>query len=103
MADEQENGGKDAQFRTLVRPEQLAGVWANAARVAWSEHEFTIDFMRVDPFEPRRIVVARVSGSAAFVMQLNDMLRAVWHDWAKLAMPPEIEGGNGDEGPPDPE
>jgi len=101
VANEQENGGEDPEFEIFVQPEQLAGVWANRAHVGWSEHEFTIDFVRLDPFQPRGILVARVSGSSAFVMQLIDTLRAVWHDWARKAMPPEIEGRNGEELPPD--
>jgi hypothetical protein len=86
MADEHENGGEDPSSRSSSQPEQLAGVWANEAQVGWSEHEFTIDFVRLDPFQPRGIV---------------DTLRAVWHDWARKAMPPEIEGTNGEELPPD--
>jgi hypothetical protein len=62
-------------------------VWANWADVSYSEHEFTIDFVRMDPREPRGIVVARVSSSSLFVMELIDTLNSVWHDWAKKAMP----------------
>jgi hypothetical protein len=101
VADEHGNDAEDPHVEILIQPEQLAGVWANRAQVGWAEHEFTIDFVRLDPFRPRGIVVARVSGSSAFVMELIDMLRAVWHDWARKAMPPEIEGSNGDEVPSD--
>jgi hypothetical protein len=101
VPDEHESGGEEPKLEIIVQPEQLAGVWANEARVGWSEHEFTIDFVRLDPFQPRGIIVARVSGSAAFVMQLIEMLRAVWHDWARKAMPPEVEGGHGEEVPGD--
>ena len=92
MVGEHGNGAEDPQVEIFVPPGQLAAVWANEARVAWSEHEFTIDFMRLDPFQPRGVVVARVSASSRFVMQFIDQLRAVWQDWAKKAMPPEIEG-----------
>jgi hypothetical protein len=78
------------QAEIIIQPEQLAGVWSNWAQASYGEHEFTIDFVRVDPLLPRGIVVARVSGSATFIMQLIDTLNAVWHDWAKKAMPPEV-------------
>jgi hypothetical protein len=80
------------QAEIVIQPEQLAGVWSNWAQVSYSEHEFTIDFVRLDPQLPRGIVVARVSGSATFIMQLIDTLQVVWQDWAKKAMPPEVHG-----------
>jgi Protein of unknown function (DUF3467) len=80
------------QYEIIIQPEQLAGVWANLAQVSYSEHEFTIDFVRQDPVVARGIVVARVSGSATFIMQLIDVLNAMWHDWAKKTMPPEVHG-----------
>jgi hypothetical protein len=67
--------------------------------VSYSEHEFTIDFVRMDPLAPRGIVVARVSGSSLFIMQLIDTLNSVWQDWAKKTMPKEIHGEQGTEGP----
>ena len=76
----------------IIQPEQLAGLWANFAQVSYTEHEFTIDFVRLDPLLPRGIVVARLSGSATFIMQLIDTLNTVWQDWAKKAMPPEVHG-----------
>jgi hypothetical protein len=86
------------QPEIIIHPEQLAGAWANWAQVSYTEHEFTIDFVRIDPLLPRGIVVARISGSATFIMQLIDTLNTVWHDWAKKAMPPEVHGDeNGEE------
>ena len=76
----------------IIQPEQLAGLWANFAQVSYTEHEFTIDFVRLDPLLPRGIVVARLSRSATFIMQLIDTLNTVWQDWAKKAMPPEVHG-----------
>lgn len=32
----------------IMQPEQMAGVWANWARVSHSEYEFTLDFVRLD-------------------------------------------------------
>jgi hypothetical protein len=79
----------------IIQPEQLAGVWSNWAQVSYTEHEFTVDFVRLDPSLPRGIVVARVSGSATFIMQLIETLREVWQDWAKKTMPPEVHGYEG--------
>ena len=93
-----EGGGEQPQSaEILIQPEQLAGLWANHAQVSYSEHEFTIDFVRLDPTVPRGIVVARLSGSATFIMQLIDTLNDVWHDWAKKAMPPEVHGDESSE------
>jgi len=73
-----------------IYPEQVAGVWANWAHVASSNHEFTLEFVRIDPFEPRGIVLARVSFSPLFVTQLIDALSAVWQTWVQKALPPEV-------------
>ena len=68
-------------------------------QVSYSRHEFTIDFIRIDPFAPLGVVVARVSGSSAFISELTDALSAVWHHWAQWAMPPETGESNEDENP----
>jgi hypothetical protein len=83
----------------IVRPEQIGGVWANWARVTYATHEFTIDLVRPDPFSHRGIVVARIAGSADFVQELTKALNVIWHHWARTAMPPEVNGGDGEEPP----
>jgi hypothetical protein len=93
MAEEEYDEGRP-QPEIFIAPEQLAGAWANWAQVSYSNYEFTIDFVRMDPLQPRGIVVARVSGSSLFVMQLIDTLNRLWHDWAKQAMPREVDGGD---------
>jgi hypothetical protein len=100
----EEDGGQDdggeqpqQQHEILIQPEQLAGLWANYAQVSYTQHEFTIDFVRLDPLLPRGIVVARLSGSPTFIMQLIDTLTGVWQDWAKKAMPPEVYESDGTE------
>ena len=98
MAEEQFDEGR-LQPVIIIAPEQLAGVWANWAQVSYSDHEFTIDFVRMDPLQPLGIVVARVSSSSLFVMHLIDTLKSVWHDWAKKAMPREVDGADGEETP----
>jgi uncharacterized protein DUF3467 len=98
---EDEQPPAQPQPEIIIQPAQLAGVWANWAQVAYGDHEFTMDFVRMDPQAPRGIVVARVSGSSLFVMQLIDALNAAWQDWAKKAMPPEVHGEDGEETPDD--
>jgi hypothetical protein len=68
------------------------GVWANRSRVTYSPHEFTIDFVRADPFESGGTVVARVSGSPLFISDLIDRLQTVWQTWAERVLPREARG-----------
>jgi Protein of unknown function (DUF3467) len=86
MTEEEFDEGRP-QPEIIIAPAQLAGVWANWAQVSYTDHEFTIDFVRMDPLEPREIVVARVSSSSLFIMHLIDTLKSVWHAWAKKPMP----------------
>jgi hypothetical protein len=79
----------------------MAGVWANFARVSHSEHEFTLDFVRIDYANkpPNGIVVARVSVSPLFVSQLIDALQSNWNEYARKALPREVyEDGEQAEG-----
>ena len=107
MADEEE-GTEGSADEDRVQPEivitldQMAGVWANWAHVTYARHEFTIDFARIDPVAPVGVVVARISGSSAFVMELIDKLNDVWQHWARRAMPPETGESNEDEIPDNP-
>jgi Protein of unknown function (DUF3467) len=96
------------QPEIAVPPDQLGGVWANFARVTHSEHEFTLDFVRMDYSEgspPRRgVVVARVGFSPLFVLQLVEALNRNWARYAERAMPKEVGGSGGVQGgaAPDP-
>ena len=81
----------------MLQTEQMAGVWANFAAVSHSEHEFTIDFVRMDGTAPppgRGIVVARVSMSPLFVTQLIDALKQNWSGYAQKALPKEVYEGD---------
>lgn len=90
--DEEPEEPQEAQI--VLQPDQMAGVWANWAQVYHSEHEFTIDFVRMDPASrsPRGIVVARVSVSPLFITQLIDALQRNWSQYAEKAMPKEVRG-----------
>lgn len=76
------------------QPDQMGGVWANAAAVRHSPHEFTIDFLRCDFGEDGRatsgILVQRVNMSPLFVSQLITALQENWSKYADKAMPKEI-------------
>ena len=39
----------EQQYEIIIQPEQLAGLWANLAQVSYTEHEFTVDFIRSPP------------------------------------------------------
>ena len=72
--------------------EQMAGVYANWAQVSHSEHEFTIDFVRMQYADQpvQGVVVSRVSVSPLFITQLIDALQANWSTYADKAMPKEV-------------
>jgi hypothetical protein len=77
----------------VIDPAQMAGVWANFARVSHSPYEFTLDFVRLDysANPPQGIVVARVSLSPLMVTQLIEALSANWATYAERSMPPEVQ------------
>lgn len=83
-------------MKIQTQPDQLAGVWANAAAVRHSPHEFTIDFLRCDFDAEGRarsgVLVQRVNMSPLFVSQLITSLEENWSKYADKAMPKEFRG-----------
>lgn len=76
----------------ISMPQELfGGVWANFAVVSHTEHEFTIDFIRVDPGRTQGIVTSRVNVSPLFVTQLQEALRLNWDAYAQKALPREVQ------------
>ena len=73
---------------------RFAGVWANACSAIAFADEVTIDFVRLDPREPKGMVVARVTCSLAFLRSLIDDLEAVWQDWVWRSRPPGGQEGS---------
>ncbi len=77
-----------------TQSEQMGGVWANAAAVRHSPHEFTIDFLRCDFDDDGRakagILVQRVNMSPLFVTQLITALQDNWSKYADKAMPKDL-------------
>lgn len=74
----------DDELVVVVPPAHQAGVWANDAIVNSSDHEVTIDLLRVDhSVEPNvGTVVARVAMSPKLLRQLIDELTDAWDDYA---------------------
>ena len=77
--------------QVMIQPEQMAGAWANFARVSHSPFEFTVDFIRLDfsNSPPSGIVVSRISLSPLFVSQLITVLSDQWTKYAEKTFPPE--------------
>src|SRR4051812_33044864 len=85
-------GAPEQSAHILIPEAQIGGVWSNFARVSHSEHEFTLDFIRLDyaSAPPQGIVVARVSVSPLFITQLIDAIRENWEKYAEKALPKEF-------------
>lgn len=77
-----------------TQPEQLVGLWSNAAAVRHSPHEFTIDFLRCDFDEEGRatqgMLVQRINMSPLFVSQLIAALQDNWSKYASKALPRDL-------------
>lgn len=86
-----ESGEASKEISVNLPPEMFGGVWANFAVVSHSQYEFTIDFVRVDANQGQGLVTSRVNLSPLFVTQLLDALRDNWEQYAKKAMPPEVQ------------
>ena len=69
-------------------------MWANAAAVRHSPHEFTIDFLRCDFDDTGQaingLLVQRVNMSPLFVTQLIAALQDNWSKYATKALPKDI-------------
>ena len=97
-----EDQPREVRLNVHLPEHQAGGVWANFARVNHSEHEFTLDFVRLDyasiteEGEMRGIVVARVGVSPLFVRQLVTALEDNWSKYAEKALPREVFGDDED-------
>ena len=86
------------QPEIVITEANMAGVYANYARVSHSPYEFTLDFARIEGVEGGRaqgIVVARVSMSPLLVSQLLSALQENWERYAERALPPEARHDQG--------
>jgi hypothetical protein len=73
------------ELMVVVPATHQAGVWANDAVVQTSDHEVTVDLLRVDhSVEPNiGTVVARVAMSPVLLRQLIDELTDAWDEYAE--------------------
>ena len=77
----------------VMPPEEFAGKWANAAAVARTPREFTLDFLRIGPQGQQGIVVSRVSFSPLLASQLLELLGEQWQAYTEESgIPPEDDG-----------
>jgi hypothetical protein len=100
---EQPEPGPDdePQAQIIIEPAQMAGVWANAASLTQTVHEFTLDFIRIDGSAPppgRGIVVARVAFSPLLAGQVAELLTEAWQRYAQIPDAPEGQ----EDGPEEP-
>ena len=74
----------DDELVVVVPAGQQAGVWANDAIVNSSDHEVTVDLLRVDHSVDPNVgtVVARVAMSPKLLRQLIDELTGAWDAYA---------------------
>ena len=86
---------EDGTIDLFIDPAQRVGVWANDVSIAFSQHEFTLDFLRLDHASgspPRRgAVAARVAVSPAFVLTLIRELETYWQTYAAGEIPPGLD------------
>jgi hypothetical protein len=93
----------DDEIIINVPPEHQAGVWANWAALSESDHEFTLDFVRLDhSIDPNiGVVVARIGMSPKLLRQLCDVLGATWEGYAARITEDVLPEPSDDEGAPD--
>lgn len=103
MGEQDEAENEQQAVEIMIDPSQMAGVWANFARVSHSDHEFTLDFVRLDySAQPHQgLVVARVSVSPLFITQLIEALGDNWEKYARKALPKEVYDDDDDHGQDD--
>lgn len=90
LPEESDQSPPDQGPNIMMPPEEFAGKWANAASLARTPHEFTLDFMRIGPQGQQGMVVSRVSFSPLLASQLLDLLGEQWRDYtAESGIPPE--------------
>jgi hypothetical protein len=81
-----DDGSEERQLNIHLEPDQLAGVYANFAKVSFSDYEFTVTFARIDheveEGDIPGVVVARVNMSTKFMNELVAAMNDSWSKWA---------------------
>ena len=72
-----------ASVEVVVPPKAFPGKWANAASIARTPHEFTIDFMRVGPGGRMAMVVSRINCSPLLLGELLEKLQEQWDAYSE--------------------
>jgi hypothetical protein len=85
---------EDEGFHLDIPPEWRAGVYANASEVAFTTREFTLDFIRIDPYHASGVLVARISCSSDAATELLLNLESQLRLWGKRVI--SERGGDGD-------
>jgi Protein of unknown function (DUF3467) len=84
----------DEDFADIRVPDEwAAGVYANVSAVTFTPDEFTIDFIRLNPYRAGGVVVARVACSSNAGRDLTLKLVSQLRAWAETVL--SEEGGNG--------
>jgi hypothetical protein len=84
----------DEDFAEVRVPEQWeAGAYANASAVTFTPDEFTIDFIRMNPYRAGGVVVARIACSSDAARDLTLKPVSQLRVWAETVL--SEEGGNG--------
>lgn len=80
-----------------VPPEWISGAYANVSFVLLNPREVTLDFVRMDPWDPAAhgVVVARVALAFEAANDLAVSLASELQAWALAAMSDSGEDGNG--------
>ncbi|MEZ5099145.1 MAG: DUF3467 domain-containing protein [Thermoleophilia bacterium] len=76
----------EPQLTIHLDPEHMAGAYANFAKIAFSDYEFTLTFARIDHegedgTAPNGIVVSRVNLSPLAARELLEALQSAWSSY----------------------
>jgi Protein of unknown function (DUF3467) len=77
--------GPERRLNIQLEPDQLAGSYANFAKVSFSDYEFTATFARIDheveEGDIPGVVVARINMSTKFMGELLEAMNDAWSKW----------------------
>jgi hypothetical protein len=86
----------DDEFAGIRVPKEWeAGGYANASAVTFTPDEFTIDFIRLNPYRSGGVVVARIACSSNAARDLTLNLVSQLRSWADTVISEEGGDGNG--------
>jgi hypothetical protein len=86
---------EDEDFEINTPPEWEAGVYANASDVTFTTREFTLDFIRINPYRNSGVLVARISCSSDAATELLLNLESQLRLWAERVLSDREGDGNG--------